>query len=172
MVVVEEVVDEVTEETPVVAGDPTIDEAVDELFARIRAGRADEVANAEEVLADEPRLILLARRSSGQPDAKETSEETGETDVFEQRSAALAPLQTSLARKLRRVLADEQNEVLDRLRQGSKLPDARRPGRAPAGARRPGMPGPPEATSTAQPVPARRSSAACPSRSLPTLTMW
>ena len=31
--------------------------------------------------------------------------------------------QTSLARKLRRVLADDQNEVLDRLRQGSKLPD-------------------------------------------------
>ena len=38
-------------------------------------------------------------------------------------AAALAPLQTSLARKLRRVLADDQNEVLDRLRQGSKLPD-------------------------------------------------
>ena len=44
----------VTGETPVVPGDPTIDEAVDELFARIRAGRADEVANAEEVLAEPP----------------------------------------------------------------------------------------------------------------------
>ena len=42
--------------------------------------------------------------------------------MFDQRAAALAPLETSLARKLRRVLADEQNEVLDRLRQGSKLP--------------------------------------------------
>ena len=61
------------------------------------------------------------------PSAKETSEpdepDTSGPDVFEQRSAALAPLQTSLARKLRRVLADDQNEVLDRLRQGSKLPD-------------------------------------------------
>ncbi len=121
VVVAEEIV---TEETPVVAGDPTIDEAVDELFARIRAGRADEVANAEEVLAEEPSADSLgAEESQGQPDAKETGEGTDETDVFEQRTAALAPLQTSLARKLRRVLADDQNEVLDRLRQGSKLPD-------------------------------------------------
>ena len=132
--VVEVVTDEareVTEETAVVPGDPTIDEAVDELFARIRAGRADEVAKAEDVLAEEPAAeppatpadSLGARSSDGQPDAKETSQESGDPDVFEQRTAALAPLQTSLARKLRRVLADDQNEVLDRLRQGSKLPD-------------------------------------------------
>jgi hypothetical protein len=33
------------------------------------------------------------------------------------RKAALAPIRTALARQLKRVLADEQNEVLDRLRQ-------------------------------------------------------
>jgi DivIVA domain-containing protein len=113
------VVEIVTEETPVVPGDPTIDEAVDELFARIRAGRADEVAKAEDVLAEPPAGSLGAEGSVEPPSAKESSE----ADVFEQRSAALAPLQTSLARRLRRVLADDQNEVLDRLRQGTKLPD-------------------------------------------------
>ena len=54
VIVVEAVVDEVTEETAVVPGDPTLDESVDELFARIRAGRAEEVANAEDILADAP----------------------------------------------------------------------------------------------------------------------
>ncbi len=62
--------------------------------------------------------------------------------MFEQRAAALAPLQTSLARKLRRVLADEQNEVLDRLRQGSKLPDLDALVGASARARRPLSPSP------------------------------
>ena len=122
--IVEEIV---TEETPVVPGDPTIDEAVDELFvASARPSRRSRQRRRG------PRRGTLgwfsgAEGSVEPPSAKETSEpdepDTSGPDVFEQRSAALAPLQTSLARKLRRVLADDQNEVLDRLRQGSKLPD-------------------------------------------------
>ncbi len=42
--------------------------------------------------------------------------------MFEQRAEALVPIEASLTRKLRRVLADEQNEAFDRLRQGSKIP--------------------------------------------------
>ena len=122
IIVVEEiaVVEEVTEETPMTPGDPTIEESVDELFARIRASRADEVAKAEDVLAEPPAPAgsLGAEEPPTEPSAKETS-----LDVFDERAAALAPLEVSLARKLRRVLADDQNEVLDRLRQGSKLPD-------------------------------------------------
>jgi DivIVA domain-containing protein len=126
VLVVETVVDDVTEETPVLPGDPTLDESVDELFARIRAGRAEEVANAEDILATshgtlgaEETPTEQAEEQAGEVDAG--GEDPG-PDVFDQRTAALAPLETSLARKLRRVLADEQNEVLDRLRQGSKLP--------------------------------------------------
>ena len=50
--VVEEITEEITEESPAIASDPTLDESVDDLFARIRAARADEVAKAEEVLAE------------------------------------------------------------------------------------------------------------------------
>ena len=125
-IVVETVVDAVTEETPVVPGDPTLDESVDELFARIRAGRADEVANAEDILATSHGTLGAEEpppeQAEGQPGEVDAGGEDAGPDVFEQRTAALAPLETSLARKLRRVLADEQNEVLDRLRQGSKLP--------------------------------------------------
>lgn len=144
-VVVEEVVavavvEEITEESAVIASDPTLDESVDDLFARIRAARADEVAKAEEVLAepdadeaapaDEPAADSLGETGSFSPEsAKETSpvepgaDDAGPAiDVFEQRAEALVPIEASLTRKLRRVLADEQNEALDRLRQGSKLP--------------------------------------------------
>ena len=102
--------------------------------------RADEVAKAEEVLAepdadeaapaDEPAADSLGETGSFSPEsAKETSpvepgaDDAGPAiDVFEQRAEALVPIEASLTRKLRRVLADEQNEALDRLRQGSKLP--------------------------------------------------
>ncbi len=123
------VVEEVTEETVIVPADPMIEESVDDLFARIRAGRAEEVAKAEDLLADadvesvggtEP-LTDTGTPESG--DEEDSGEADSAPDVFDQRSAALAPLEVSLGRKLRRILADDQNEVLDRLRQGAKLPD-------------------------------------------------
>ena len=137
--VVEEITDEVTEESPAIASDPTLDESVDDLFARIRAARADEVAKAEEVLAEpdagaaEPAADSLGEQPPPEGStAKETSpvepvepvadDAEPTIDVFEQRAEALVPIEASLTRKLRRVLADEQNEALDRLRQGSKLP--------------------------------------------------
>jgi DivIVA domain-containing protein len=72
---------------------------VDELFARLR-GDQDEPAPDSEV----------------EPDA-DTAEvaEVPETP-FQQRDAVLVPLIVASARKLKRVLADEQNEVLDALR--------------------------------------------------------
>jgi hypothetical protein len=86
LIVVEAVIDEVTEETEVVPGDPTLDESVDELFARIRAGRAEEVANAEDILADPPAGSLGETAALSEENTKESSE----PDVFDQRAAALA----------------------------------------------------------------------------------
>jgi DivIVA domain-containing protein len=70
---------------------------VDELFARLRADHDD-----EEEAESEPDLAAEI------PEGPETP--------FQQRDAVLVPLIVASARKLKRVLADEQNEVLDALR--------------------------------------------------------
>jgi hypothetical protein len=93
---------------------------VDELFARIRAGRpaaGGEVVAAPEVQAeDEP---------GDEPEAAEEpgSEEPVDPEVLilRQRDAALATVERELGRRLKRVLADEQNEVLDLLRRGKSV---------------------------------------------------
>jgi DivIVA domain-containing protein len=71
---------------------------VDDLFARLRAGR--EVVEGMDV------------------DAPSVDEATDAVvpSPFERRDEALTPLIVASARKLKRVLADEQNVVLDRLR--------------------------------------------------------
>ena len=75
------------EDDEVTAGD------VDDLFARLRSTPPVEEPGDTEAVAD---------------DVAETP--------FQQRDAALVPLIVAGARKLKRVLADEQNEVLDTLR--------------------------------------------------------
>jgi DivIVA domain-containing protein len=78
----------------------------DDVFARLRADtdatRIDDTAELAEVTVDED-------------EASEAAEEAAETP-FGRRDAALVPLIVASARKLKRVLADEQNEVLDALR--------------------------------------------------------
>jgi DivIVA domain-containing protein len=100
-----------TAETPVGSTDATVvpfpaapageaagdADQVDDLFARLRGG-----GDAAE--GDEPESEDEAPRAEG--------DET----PFQQRDAALVPLIVASARKLKRVLADEQNEVLDALR--------------------------------------------------------
>ncbi len=76
---------------------------VDDLFARLRAGQPEPVDEA--TTADEP-----------------VADDTPETP-FQQRDAALVPLIVGAARKLKRVLADEQNEVLDALRRKEPVRD-------------------------------------------------
>ena len=111
---------------------------VDDLFARIRAARAEEVARAHEVLADEPSASSTV---DGQPEeeavveiddlAVESPDEVDDGVVpappapddqalLERRDAATDAAEQKAARKLKRVLADEQNEVLDRLRRNAK----------------------------------------------------
>jgi hypothetical protein len=90
-------------------------EAVDDLFARLRADRAAAVAHAEKVLApDEP-----APGSEPAPPSL-----TGADDArFEARDAAIDEAERSLTKALKRALADEQNEVLDNLRRLRGAPE-------------------------------------------------
>ena len=114
---------------PAPAADITIaNETVTDLFARIKADRAEAVAKAQEVLAE-------AERETPRPDAE--TEVTAadappdprvpDTDesALQQRDAQLVPLEAALVRKLKRLLQDEQNEVLELLRtvRGRPAPD-------------------------------------------------
>ncbi len=103
------------EEPEAAAADPDSDDtarpSADDVFARIRADRERTVAGAREVLArdhddadggDEPPRPVAAG-----PDAA----------FLSQRAEALGPLESTLTHSLKRALADEQNQALDRLRQ-------------------------------------------------------
>lgn len=100
---------------------------VAELFARIKAGRGEAVAQAEEVLEDH---VEGGHAPAGPPSAEAVDEgeygpveEPGEAAAVEgdeaalkRRDAALEAIRSRLSRKLKRALQDEQNEVLDGLR--------------------------------------------------------
>jgi DivIVA domain-containing protein len=110
---------------------------VDDLFARIRAARAEEVAHAHEVLADDSTAVPATDEPAVEiddvADPVDESPTTTADDVapappapdeqalLERRDAATDAAEQKAARKLKRVLADEQNEVLDRLRRNSKV---------------------------------------------------
>jgi len=98
--------------------------AVDELFARIRASRAAEVARAREVLEsasrgegdDEARASLEPRASAEERPGDQAGGEAMEEPSFAQRDELLAPILPLVARALKRALQDDQNELLDALR--------------------------------------------------------
>lgn len=120
--------DDEREPAPVVAlfadGDPldfdpsedrhTLDDttAVDSLFARLRAARAESIAERAAAGATLP--------PAAEPTADAAEPETDTDDdapsPIRRREGALVPVITAAARKLKRVLADEQNHVLDTLR--------------------------------------------------------
>jgi len=148
---------------------------VDDLFARIRAGRKSAVTNARQVLQSDsstgtadPEVAAsdvgasdVAPSQIGDPvidvdgelaavdgeavdgevidvdlevvdivaaDAADDDEEPQHSDEEEawlqRRDAALADIETSLTRKLKRALQDEQNDLLDRLRSLRGRPNA------------------------------------------------
>jgi hypothetical protein len=111
--------DQITDEVPVVEGAESGDASasVDDLFARLRAASSDVVARD-----------VLEAEDTGSASAVEDLEDAAEGGVassgsgaqaLASRQEALSPVRVALARQLKRVLADEQNEVLDRLRQRS-----------------------------------------------------
>lgn len=83
--------------------------SVDDLFARLRAARADAIAlRAVEAVHDTP-----PPTADVDPDFDPTAPAVAGVDTVDE---AVVPLILSASRKLKRVLADEQNELLDTLR--------------------------------------------------------
>lgn len=95
---------------------------VDDLFARLRAGREEAVAHARAVLAADHEAggsaDAAAPSASAPNDAASSVSADTEADdvVLERRAALLDPLAAQLARRLKRALQDDQNDALDRLR--------------------------------------------------------
>ena len=98
------------------------DDVVVDLFARLRADTSladdapdvddePEASGADESIDDD-----TPAEDAVESDDDEPEDEAGEATPFDQRDADLTPLIVASARKLKRILADEQNEVLDALR--------------------------------------------------------
>ena len=113
--------------------------SVDDLFARLRAARADSVVERAQHRAAEPteaideaidvetndivvslKVVEELAVFQASPEAPEVEEVLDDT-LFGQREAALTPIIVACARKLKRVLADEQNEVLHTLRRNEPV---------------------------------------------------
>jgi DivIVA domain-containing protein len=110
-------------EPDTVAAEDPVDEAptegaghdpapVDDLFARIRAGRAEAVAKAQQVLAEATPAGTVPVNGSA---PTVTEEDPGDV-ALRRRDQALEPLSAQLAKRLKRAMQDEQNDVLDHLR--------------------------------------------------------
>jgi DivIVA domain-containing protein len=100
----------------------TRDDVVVDLFARLRADASlvaadDELGDAEEDIVESGQV-----ESEGAVEADDAVEPESDSDMvpettpFDDRDAELTPLIVASAKKLKRVLADEQNQVLDALR--------------------------------------------------------
>lgn len=85
-------------------------EEVENLFARIRAGRAAATTKAKKTLGQPDQVREPPTPPMGTPTAGEGP------DMFAERDEICSRLESSLARKLKRALQDEQNDLLDRLR--------------------------------------------------------
>ena len=142
--------DDARRSAPVVAlfggddDDESVDEApnasVDDLFARLRAARAesvveraqqadsdeaDEAATADVDATDTDATVSLTIMEDlavfqASPEAPAVEEALDGT-LFGQRDASLTPIIVACARKLKRVLADEQNEILHALRRNEPV---------------------------------------------------
>lgn len=126
----EHIAAEVAEEAePAVAAAPA-KESVDDLFAKLRASRTAKVAAQaiaadasaaaaapEVVLPDSTEQLAVFQPSPEAPVAVAAFDDS----AFGRRDAELTPLIVASARKLKRVLADEQNDVLHVLRSTKKV---------------------------------------------------
>jgi len=113
--------------------DDVRDDVVVDLFARLRADAGPEAddssATAEmpdEILHKAPIDVESVETGTNEAEvgaeaAELDLEDDSEPTPFEQRDADLTPLIVASAKKLKRVLADEQNEVLDALRRNEPV---------------------------------------------------
>lgn len=114
------------------AGPETDRPSVDGLFERLRAGREDAVTQARQVLSAEAPMAEAPTTDSptGEPPAVAGDDDAGmarsseDEGLLERREAVLGDIEVILTRKLKRALQDEQNDLLDRLRNSREEPDA------------------------------------------------
>ena len=120
----QQAVDEVEE--PEEVEEPDEDD-VDALFDRLRADRQDRVAHASAVLAaaeettesEQPATLEAVPPIDEEPDDSGSSERFQHLEhALAARRSSVAELEKSVGRKLKRRLADEQNELLDLVRRG------------------------------------------------------
>ena len=97
--------------------------SVDELFARLRAERAAATEEAHAVLAEAGESVrLIPADAAEEPEAPEAPVVTppapagADNGLRQRRDDLLAPVHERLARKLKRTLQDDQNDLLDRVR--------------------------------------------------------
>lgn len=118
------------------AGQPPAGSAVDELFARIRATRpGDEAERAgpdgtgAENVAIDPGADAEGGVEAGEEDLDGDGEarlSDVDESLLQRRESAVVDLEVTLTRRLKRALQDEQNDVLDRLRNLRGEPTAER----------------------------------------------
>ena len=111
---------------------PRKDAKVDDIFAKLRAGSTEEVARASTPApaADPKPKATSGDAAEKKPAAKKQTEKQADKKAgkpakftpvvdparFSARDEAVAPVVSQIARKFKRVLADEQNNVLEHLR--------------------------------------------------------
>lgn len=95
--------------------------AVHPLFARIRADREAAVASAQVVLADVEEAVAEVAVEEPTGSVVVKTRDLDET-ALQGRDAEVEPVERALGKALKRVLADEQNEVLDALRRLKTAP--------------------------------------------------
>ncbi|MBV9951393.1 MAG: DivIVA domain-containing protein [Acidimicrobiia bacterium] len=107
--------------------EPVESSTVDELFARLRAERETpepepEAESELETAAEAVDPVDIT--DSAEPDEVEPEAEGDATvlSLLERRDAITDEIERSLAKRLKRVLADEQNAVLDAVRRARKVP--------------------------------------------------
>ena len=96
-------------------GADTAESPVEQLFAKIRAGRKPAVA------AETAAEVVEGPTAGEMPAASEAHEAgsaaaSGDEVWLQKREESVSPLEVTLTRKLKRALQDEQNDLLDRLR--------------------------------------------------------
>ena len=94
--------------------------AVDDIFAKLRAGSTADVAakatTASTVVKDEKPVAKTAAPKAEKKAKAKPAAPVVDPARFEERNEELSPVVVAMARKLKRVLADEQNTVLGHVR--------------------------------------------------------
>lgn len=118
-VVVEEIIEEIAAPIPAPVRQNT--SGVDDIFAKLRAGTTANVATDIVPVTEEPVVKPAAKKTNDKKSVEKKAKVKpsvvpADPARFEERNEALSATVVSAARKLKRVLADEQNTVLGHLR--------------------------------------------------------